>query len=473
GHRFRHLDAIDPGREDAAGVTGAFAGRVEAAGVDALQVVAALDADRRRGAGLDAGHHGIVHREAADLLVEGGQRFAQGGDDKGRQTEREIGPLHAGRVGRIDTARRHVGAAAGREGRRFPLPLEFDAGQGVARVIDLGRYVDDDAAVGVALGARILAHAVGHDTAGLRGGGDHGAARAHAEAVGGAAVGAVVHELVVGGAEQRMAGRGAEAGAVDQRLRVLDADADREGLGFDIDAVVEQHLEGVAGAVADGEHDMLGGDAFAAGQHHAANLAVAGGVAFDLDFLDLGPEAHFAAEFENVGAHLLDHADQPEGADVRLVDEEDFLRRAGLDEFLEHLAAVVLRVLDLAVELAVGEGAGAAFAELDVGIRVQLALAPQAPGVLGPLAHGLAAFEDDRAKAHLGQDQTGKQAAGAGTDDDRPRLEVGRGPGDELVAGVRRRLDVGIARTAAEHGGLVANLDVERVDQRDCRFFPR
>src|SRR6185369_1837125 len=456
GHRFRHLDAIDPGREDAAGVTGAFAGRVEAAGVDALQVVAALDADRRRGAGLDAGHHGIVHREAADLLVEGGQRFAQGGDDKGRQTEREIGPLHAGRVGRIDTARRHrgaageevadalgrrrVGAAAGREGRRFPLPLEFDAGQGVARVIDLGRYVDDDAAVGVALGARILAHAVGHDTAGLRGGGDHGAARAHAEAVGGAAVGAVVHELVVGGAEQRMAGRGAEAGAVDQRLRVLDADADREGLGFDIDAVIEQHLERVAGTVADGEHDMVGGDAFAPGQHDAAHLAVAGGVAFDLDFLDLGPEAHFAAEFENVGAHLLDHADQPESADVRLVDEEDFFRRAGLDEFLEHLAAMVLRVLDLAVELAVGEGAGAAFAELDVGIRVQLALAPQAPGVLSPLAHGLAAFDDDRAKTHLGQDQAGEQAAGAGADDDWPRLEVGRRPGDELVAGVRRRL---------------------------------
>ena len=35
----------------------------------------------------------------------------------------------------------------------------------------------------------------------------------------------------------------------------------------------------------------------------------------------------------DLGAHLLDHADQPEGADVRLGDEQDLLGRAGLDEF--------------------------------------------------------------------------------------------------------------------------------------------
>jgi hypothetical protein len=71
---------------------------------------------------------------------------------------------------------------------------------------------------------------------------------------------AVVHQLVVGGAEDLVAGVGAEAGLVDQRLRVLDAEADREGLGLDINALFVQHLEGVAGAVADGQHDVVGGD---------------------------------------------------------------------------------------------------------------------------------------------------------------------------------------------------------------------
>jgi hypothetical protein len=37
-HRLRHLDAIDAGREDAAGIAGAFPCRVEAAGVEALQM---------------------------------------------------------------------------------------------------------------------------------------------------------------------------------------------------------------------------------------------------------------------------------------------------------------------------------------------------------------------------------------------------------------------------------------------------
>src|SRR3546814_8805619 len=78
---------------------------------------------------------------------------------------------------------------------------------------------------------------------------------------------------------------------------------------------------------------------------------------------------------------------------MRLADVEDFVRRAGLDEFVQHLAAVELRVLDLTVELAVAEQAGAAFTELHVRRRVQHALAPQAPGILGALAHRLAAFE--------------------------------------------------------------------------------
>uniref|UniRef100_A0A1I7ZAM4 TetR_C_1 domain-containing protein n=1 Tax=Steinernema glaseri TaxID=37863 RepID=A0A1I7ZAM4_9BILA len=116
-----------------------------------------------------------------------------------------------------------------------------------------------------------------------------------------------------------------------------------------------QHAEGVAGAVPQG-------------QDHVARMQL-------------------FATFEYHAGQLLALADQ------------DLVRRTGLDELVQHLTAVMLRVLDLAVQLAVGEGAGTAFAKLHVGLGVEYALAPQAPGVLGALAHLLAAFEDDRLEA--------------------------------------------------------------------------
>ncbi len=98
---------------------------------------------------------------------------------------------------------------------------------------------------------------------------------------------------------------------------------------------------------------------------------------------------------------------------------ENFLRRAGLYELGENLAAQISRILDLAVELAVGKCPGAAFAELDIGFRIQHRAPPQAPGVLGTLAHHLATLQDDGAKTRLRQDQAREQPAGAGADHQR------------------------------------------------------
>ena len=126
-----------------------------------------------------------------------------------------------------------------------------------SRVI-LRRDPAHDRRVGVALVARVLAHAVGDHAPRLARGRDHGAARAHAEAVDRAPVAAVVHQLVVGRAEQRMPRLRPEARLVDQRLRVLDAEADREGLGFDEHAARVQHRERVARAVAQRHHHVVG-----------------------------------------------------------------------------------------------------------------------------------------------------------------------------------------------------------------------
>ena len=288
----------------------------------------------------------------------------------------------------------------------------------------LGREADDDAGIGVALVARVLAHAVGHHPARLGGRGDDRAARAHAEAVDRAAVLRVVHQLVVGGAEQRMAGvLLAEPGAIDHALRMLDAKADRERLGLHRHAALVQHGEGVAGAVAEGEHDLVGAQLLGAcfGACAARDRQAANPAGLDPQVDDARAEADLAAEALDLGAHLLDHADQPEGADVRLGDVGDLLGRAGLDELLDHLAREMARVADLAPELAVGKGAGAALAELDVRFGIEHAAPPQAPGVAGALAHGAAALEDDRAEAHLRQQQGGEESAGPEADDHRPR----------------------------------------------------
>lgn len=82
----------------------------------------------------------------------------------------------------------------------------------------------------------------------------------------------MVHQLVIGRAEQRVAGKLAQPRAVDQRLRVLDAKAYRERLGLHEHLALVKHAKCLAGAVAQRQHDMVGAQAFAAGQGHAAHL---------------------------------------------------------------------------------------------------------------------------------------------------------------------------------------------------------
>jgi len=158
---------------------------------------------------------------------------------------------------------------------------------------------------------------------------------------------------------------------------------------------------------------------------------------------------------------------------VRVRHVQDFGRRAGGDEFLHHLAAQVARVADLAVELAVGKGAGTAFAELHVAFRVELLLAPQAPGVLGAFAHGLAALQHDGLEPHLRQHQRRQHAAGAKAHHHRALTlklpKIGRGLRDEAVGHVRGRSDVRVLVKARQQGGLVdagGQRDIDDVDRQ-------
>ena len=123
----------------------------------------------------------------------------------------------------------------------------------------------------------------------------------------------------------------AEAAAIDQPLRMFDAKTQRERLGFDIDAAIVQHLEGVARA-GHGQHHVVALQCFAVRELQRAHLAL-----IDLDIVDPRFETHFTTQFVDGRAHLFHHADEAERADVRPAQIQDVVWRTGLDEFVQHL----------------------------------------------------------------------------------------------------------------------------------------
>ena len=224
---------------------------------------------------------------------------------------------------------------------------------------------------------------------------------------------------------------------------------------------------------------MVGAQLLAVFECYTAHVACTRAVGLHQQIIDALAESDFAAERFNRRAHLFHHPHEAERADVRFADVGDFVGGASPDEFVDHLAPVVLRVADLAPQLAVGKRARPAFAELHVGLGVEHLFAPQAPRVFRAFAYGLAALEDDRAEAHLGEHETGEQAARTHADHDRAQREVLRCARHKRVARVRRAHDLAAVAGARELRGLVVQLQppkdvgfarrvhVDRVDQHD------
>ena len=115
-YRFRYPDSVDSGGKNAASVPGAFAGRVQALDVEALQVFATGQTQRRRGAGFNAGEHRIGQGKAANLPVEGGQRFADGSNGVIGEGAGKISQMDPGLVRRGNRAE----FAYGRPARKSP-----------------------------------------------------------------------------------------------------------------------------------------------------------------------------------------------------------------------------------------------------------------------------------------------------------------------------------------------------------------
>ena len=286
----------------------------------------------------------------------------------------------------------------------------------------------------------------------------------------------MVHQLVFGRTQQRVAGMSAPAGAVNHALWVLDAKTDRKRLGLHEDATRVQHGKGVACAVTQRQHHLLGGEFIrrlrGCIKHRqrpnflSPALAVRGGICQK----HIGHtllEAHLAAQVDDLLAQPLHHLDQLEGADVRVRIDQYLWRCAGPDELLHHVAAKVARVLDLAPQLAVRKSAGAALAKLHIGLGLQPVLAPQAPGVLGALAHAFTALQHDGAQPHLCEQECGEYAAGAKTHHHRARWQHRAGLARQQVGHVGRGADVRVLLQLRKQPGLLARVVQGHINNKD------
>ena len=229
-------------------------------------------------------------------------------------------------------------------------------------------------------------------------------ARAHTECVRRAARRQPDAELVVRRAERGMARRRAVLAPVDVALQMLDARADGERLARHRHAEGVEHLKRVPRAVADRQHDVVRVDrplARRVGKRRAHNPA-----AVEDQARQLRLEADRSAVGNDRLAQVLHHGAQPVGADVRLREEANLLRRAHLAERLQHLAAA--RIVNARIQLAVGKRPRAALAELHVALGLQRAAAPKRLDVAAR-ASRLAALDHQRRKPRLRQPQRREQ----------------------------------------------------------------
>ena len=223
----------------------------------------------------------------------------------------------------------------------------------------------------------------------------------------------MLHQLVIRRGQSRVLH--AVLRPVDDGLLLLNPGSHGKGLWLHGNSRLFQHLEGIPGTVADGQHRRPAGDDFPRIGLYAGELAV-----FGFQACNLGRKTHLAPQLHNPLSQILHHGQQHVRAHMGLGIIEDVLPGSGLHHLLQHPADS--GVVDAGVQLAVGEGARAPLAELDIAARIQapsrkegLHLGMTALGILSPL-------QNQGLPARLSQNQGGKHPRRAEADDHRPEF---------------------------------------------------
>ena len=310
------------------------------------------------------------------------------------------------------------------------LALQADTFHDVVPRQVVGSHVGEQRAVGILAIAREAAHTVHDDTALLACRRDDFPTWAHAEGVyttgrvlacnirasAVRASGDAHRHLVIGGTERHVLRSRTVLRTVDERLRMLDAHAHREGLALEREPPIAGELEDVTRRVPARDDDARGFDHLTrtcAGilQHDRANRT-----ARQLDIDQTGEETHLATCGNDALTNAFHDGGQLVGTDMGLRLPENLVRRPRLDERLEHVAD--MRAFRARGQLAVGKRAGAAFPELHVRRRIERAAHVEGLDGRRALINRGTALDHKRAQTRFRQVQRAEQPRRARACDD-------------------------------------------------------
>ncbi len=171
---------------------------------------------------------------------------------------------------------------------------------------------------------------------------------------------------------------------------------------------------------------------------------------FEQDLINPAAETNLTTESLNFGPQPPHHRGQFEGADMGSVLRENLAICTTGHQFFQDFAAVMIRITDLAVELPIRKCSCTALPKLGIGFWIELSCTtPKSKRIGRSLFHGLSPFQQQRAKSHLSQQESGKITTRTSSDHHRPLLGVPdtsfRSLGDIFVVGVWGRTNSSIA----------------------------
>ena len=229
----------------------------------------------------------------------------------------QIAPDYPRAIGGVDASRAGAGvsiekiphslrgspvAAAELIGPLLDLPLPAHPPQIAGIGKNFRVQSDEQGRVGVLPRPVGIAHAVGHHTPRLRGGGNHIASGAHTKGIHGILV-QMLYQFIIRRGQRRILR--AVLGPVYVLLRVFDPHAHGKGLGLHGNFLFLQHGEGIPGAVPDGKHCLFAGDPLSGLGYERTKRTV-----FLFHSGHLGAKPHLAPQGNDLFSQILHHLQQ-------------------------------------------------------------------------------------------------------------------------------------------------------------------
>ena len=202
-------------------------------------------------------------------------------------------------------------------------------------------------------------------------------------------------------------------GKIDLFLLLLNADAHGKGLRLHGNALGMQRLEGVPGAVADGQHRLIAGDALAAFQLHPGK-----GIPFQQKFRNPAAKAHLTAQGDDLLSEALDYLQQHIRSHMGFGVIQNVLPGTKGNKLLQDPANS--GIADTGIQFSIRKGPRAALTELDIAFGVQSAVLPESRHLFMTGLRILAPLQNDGALPRLSQNQGGEHTRRAKADDHRP-----------------------------------------------------